>query len=100
MKSLKTLTASQVRRIADLARLGLTEREIEKFRRQLSAIIDFVGKLNEVNTENIEPTSQVTGLENVFREDTVKPSLSQKEVLKNAPVTYKGFFKVNQVLEE
>lgn len=66
------LTKDQVRHVAKLARLGLTEKEVEKLQTQLSNILDYVGQLNEVDTEGVEPTAQVTGLTNVTRDDKVK----------------------------
>jgi aspartyl-tRNA(Asn)/glutamyl-tRNA(Gln) amidotransferase subunit C len=66
------LTADQVRHIAKLARLRLTDAEVEKFAPELSSILQYIDKLSEVNTENIEPTAQVTGLTNKFREDEIK----------------------------
>lgn len=65
------LTKDQVKHVAKLARLGLSEAEIEKFRTQLSGILDYVEQLNEVKTDGVEPTAQVTGLLNVMREDEV-----------------------------
>lgn len=94
------LTSEEVRHVANLAKLGLSEEDTAKFQKQLSSILDFVSALNEVDTKDVIPTSQVTGLENVFREDEVKPSLSQEEVLSNAPDKYKGYFRVKKVLEE
>lgn len=79
---------------AKLASLPLKKEEIEKFQKQLLAILDYVKKLNEVATKNIEPTSQVTGLENVTRDDRPSPSLSQEEIMKNAKSKHNGFFKV------
>ncbi len=99
-KQNKTLTTAEVRHVAVLAKLGLSEEDILKFQKQLSGILDFVGQLNEVDTHNITPTSQVTGLENVFREDVVTPSLSQEEVLSNTKRKYKGFFVVKAIFEE
>ncbi|MBI2036376.1 Asp-tRNA(Asn)/Glu-tRNA(Gln) amidotransferase subunit GatC [Candidatus Microgenomates bacterium] len=92
---------------AKLANLPLSEEEKRKFGKQLSSILDYVNKLGEVDTKDVEPTSQVTGLENVTREDVVTPSLPQEEVLKNAPSTgsgqakstHNGFFKVPAILE-
>lgn len=66
------LTKDQVRHVAKLARLGLSEAEVEKFQTQLSGILDYVGQLNEVDTEGVEPTAQVTGLTNITRDDNVK----------------------------
>jgi len=89
-----------VKHVALLANLKLSEKEIKKFQKQLSEILAYVDKLNELNTKGIEPTSQVTGLENVFREDEPKPSLSQKEVLSGAKNTEKGMFKTKAIFED
>jgi len=86
--------------IAKLANLPIKEEEKEKFQKQLSEILSYVEKLKEVDTKNIEPTSQVTGLENVTREDEAKPSLSQDEVLSNSKSTHNGMFKVAAVLKQ
>ena len=86
--------------IAKLANLPLTDSEKKKFEKQLSETLDYVKQLDEIDTKNVEPTSQVTGLENVLREDEVKPSFSQADALKNAKSTYKGFFKVKAILEQ
>lgn len=94
------LTVDEVRHVADLAKLKLNEEDLAKFQKQLTDIVDFVGKLQEVDTKNVEPTSQVTGLENVFREDEVKPSLPQAEVLKNAKRKHNGYFMVDAIFEE
>ena len=84
--------------VAKLANLPLTLEEKKKFEKQLEETIEYIENLNEVNTENIELTSQVTGLENVTREDEIKPSLSQEDALKNAKSTHNGFFKVKGIL--
>ncbi len=96
-----------VSHVAKLANLPLSEEEKKKFEKQLSETLDYVNQLEEIDTKGVEPTSQVTGLENVTREDVVTPSLSQEEVLKNAPSTgsgqakstHNGFFKVPAILE-
>ena len=67
-----SLTPEQVRHVAKLARLRLSDAEVDKFSGQLSAILEYVAILNEVDTEGVEPTSQVTGLQNVTREDVVR----------------------------
>ncbi len=84
--------------VAKLANLSLTDEEKKKFEKQLEETITYVESLNQVDTKGVEPTSQVTGLENVTREDVVKPSLSQEDALKNAKSTYNGFFKVKGIL--
>lgn len=93
------LTDAEVRHIALLARLGLSEEEVQQFREQLSNILENFQILQEVDTTEIEPTSQVTGLVNVLREDQKEASLMAREVLMNAPDTENGFFKIRAVLE-
>lgn len=85
--------------IAKLANLPLKPEEEKKFEKQLSEILTYVEKLKEVNTENVEATSQVTGLENVTREDAAAPSLSQDEALSNTKSQHNGFVKVPVILE-
>jgi len=94
------LTVKEVEHIARLANLSLTPQEIELLANQLSATLDYVAKLEEVNTEGVSSTFQTTGLMNVTREDEVKPSLTQEQALSNARSTYGGYFKVQAVLEE
>lgn len=100
LKMAKTkLTKSKVTHIAKLAGLELSEKEIKKFQKQLSDILEYVGQLDELDTSGVEPTSQVTGLENVFREDEARPSLTQKEVLSGAKKKQKNFFKIKVIFE-
>ena len=94
------LTEREVRHVAKLAGLILALQEIRKFQKQLSEILDYISQLNELDTTKVKPTSQVTGLENVFREDKPRPSLSQKEVLSGAKNTEKGMFKIKAIFEE
>lgn len=82
---------------AKLANLPLTKAEEVLFSKQLSSVLAYVQKLSEVETKDVEPTAQVTGLINEFREDAITPGLSQEEALKNAPGKYKGFFKVKSI---
>lgn len=88
-----------VSHIAKLANLPLTDQEIKKFEKQLSDTLQYIKHLNEVDTKNIEPTSQVTGLTNVLRDDLATPSLSQIDALSNAKNQHKGFFQVKGILE-
>lgn len=92
-----------VKHIAKLARLGLAKEEEKKFAKDLVAILDFVEKLNEADTKNIEPTAHVTGAKNVLRMDepnTICEDESIKRgILKNAPAQEGRFFKVKRVLE-
>lgn len=94
------ITKKQVSHVAKLARLGLTKEEKEKFTEELSAILDFVNKLNEVKADKIKPTAQVTGLENVYRQDKgrVKSKQETDKLLELAPETERGYVKVKAVL--
>lgn len=87
-----------INHVAKLANLTLTEEEKKKLKAQLEDTVEYVKELDEVDTKDFEPTSQVTGLENVTRKDEVKPSLTQEEALKNANSTHNGFFKVKGIL--
>ncbi len=88
-----------VKKVTKLANLTLTPEEEEKFEKQLSDILQYVEKLKEVDTKGIEPTAQVTGLENITREDESTPSLTQKEALSGTKSEYNGMFKVKAVLD-
>lgn len=89
-----------VKKVAKLANLTLTSEEETKFEKQLSDILHYVEKLNEVNVEGVEPTSQVTGLENVTRTDEATPSLIQDEALSGTDSQHNGMFKVTAILSE
>lgn len=89
-----------VKHIAKLANLPLSPSEEKKFEKQLSDILSYVEKLNEVDTKNVKETSQVTGLKNVTRDDVSFPSLSQKEALANSKSKQNGLFKVKAVFEK
>ncbi|MCL5073668.1 MAG: Asp-tRNA(Asn)/Glu-tRNA(Gln) amidotransferase subunit GatC [Actinobacteria bacterium] len=89
-----------VKHVAKLANLDLDKDGIKKFEIQLSSILDYIEKLQEVNTKDLKETSQVTGLENITRKDETKPSLSQEEVLSNAKSKHNGFFRVKAIFEE
>lgn len=92
------ITKKEVQHIAKLARLGLTEKEIKKYQKELSAILDYAEKLKKLNTEGIEPTSHSVVMENVFREDKEKPGLVEKEkLLEMAPERKESFVKVKPV---
>ncbi len=93
------LSKKEVEHIALLARLGLTEAEIEKFAGQLSSILDYVEQLKEVDTDGIEPTAQVTGLENVTREDKIEEcdAAAREALLELAPDREDDLVKVKSV---
>ncbi len=89
-----------VRYVADLARIALADAEVERFTKQLSVVLDAVGKLREVDTEAIPPTASVLPLDNVTREDEVRPSLTLEEAMRNAPARDGDLFRVQTVIEE
>ncbi len=93
-----SVTLKDVDYIAKLARLEFTEREKETFTHQLNAILAYVEQLNKLDTGNVEPLSHVIELGNVFRDDLVRPGLSQEEALRNAPSRTEKFFKVPKVI--
>lgn len=88
-----------VKHVAKLANLSLNSEELKKFQTQLSSILDYISHLEKVDTTDVEPTSQVTGLENVTRQDQPTPSLSQEEVLQNTKNQHQGFFKVKAIFD-
>lgn len=94
------ITLKEVEHVARLARLELTTEEKERMRAQLDSILSYIDKLSELDTTAVEPTSHVLPMTNVFREDKVTPSLSQEEVLANAPDRHDLFFRVPRILEE
>ncbi|MGG1678971.1 Asp-tRNA(Asn)/Glu-tRNA(Gln) amidotransferase subunit GatC [Neobacillus sp. NRS-1170] len=94
------ISTDQVKHVANLARLAVSEEEVEKFTKQLDAIITFAEQLNELDTENVEPTYHVLDLKNVLREDISKQGLPREEVLKNAPEHQAGQIKVPSILGE
>lgn len=85
--------------IAKLANLTIAADEEEKFEKQLSSILSYIEKLNELDTTGVKETSQVTGLENVTREDTSAPSLLQADALSQSKHTHNNFFTVKGVFE-
>ena len=94
-----TISRQDVEHIAHLARLGLSEDEKTTLQDQLSAILDHMRALNELDTSEIPPTAQVIPLHNVMRPDEVRPSLPREAVLANAPARDEDFFRVPAVLE-
>jgi aspartyl-tRNA(Asn)/glutamyl-tRNA(Gln) amidotransferase subunit C len=95
-------TEKDVRYVAELAHLELTEDEVQKYLPQLDAILQYVAKLNELDTTDIEPMAQVTypGSENAsFRSDQPQQNFSQDQALANAPEQGEGCFKVPRVIE-
>ncbi len=96
----KKITREEVEKVAKLASLELSEGEKTLFTQQLSEVIDYnISLLNQVNTETVEPITNITGLENVLRTDEAAPGLTQEEALANSKETHNGFFKVKAILE-
>ena len=86
------LTKDQVKHVAKLANLPLTSNEEEKYSEQLSKILDYIDQLNSLDTKAVEPTYNVSGLNNITRADEVGESLTQEEILQNASQKRQGFF--------
>jgi aspartyl-tRNA(Asn)/glutamyl-tRNA(Gln) amidotransferase subunit C len=98
---MEKLTREQVEHIANLANIKLTDGEVQLFRDQLTSVIDYnMRLLSEVNVENVAPTAQTTGLENVWRDDETKTSLATDLALSQAPLAENDQFKVKRVLGE
>lgn len=95
------LSKQEIQHVAKLARLDLTEEEIKKYGEQLSAVLSYIDQLSEVDTTGVEPTAQVTGLENVWREDAVEPwnEAQVKKALALAPELEDEQIKVKRILE-
>ena len=93
------LSIAEVEHIAELAKLGLTGEEKERFSEQLSAILEYAERLQELDTEAIPPTATVLPVRNVMRPDEVSPSFPQEDMLANAPDEAEGCFRVQAILE-
>lgn len=94
-----SLSKEEVLKVAALARIELTEAEVEKFQHQLSAIFEYVEQLQALDTTGVEPTAQVTGLENVFRKDEIQdcPDDERKAALDQAPEKIANLIRVKSV---
>ena len=95
-----SVTKKDVEYIAELARLKFKEEELENFTHQLNEILSYVDKLNELNTDNVEPLSHPIENINVFRNDELKQSISTEDALKNASDKTDEFFKVPKVINQ
>ncbi len=96
----KKIDETQVRKVAKLSRLELTEAEVEEFTDQLSAILDYVEKMKELDTDGVEPIAHCLPISNVFRQDRVQESLGTEKALANAPQRDGNFFKVPKILDD
>lgn len=93
------ISKEEIEHIASLARLSLSEEEKELFGSQLSSILDYMEKLNELDTKDIEPTSHVLPLSNVMRDDIPSPSIPREDALLNAPDRTNKFYRVPKIIE-
>jgi len=93
------ISKEEIEHIASLARLYLSEEEKELFGSQLSSILDYMEKLNELDTKDIEPTSHVLPLSNVMRDDIPSPSIPREDALLNAPDRTNKFYRVPKIIE-
>jgi len=93
------ITVEEVEHVARLARLALDKDAIDTITGQMGSILDYVEKLNQLDTEGIEPTAHVVSVENAFRDDVVTASLETETVLANAPDTAPGYFRVPKIIE-
>jgi len=95
-----SLSADEVRTVADLARLDLPEADVDATAKHLNAIVDYINQLHQVNTDGIEPLAHALDLHDVFRDDVPSPSLSEDEALANAPARKDNFYRVPAVFGE
>lgn len=94
------ITADQVRKVAKLSRLDLTDAEIQEFTGQLGAILEYVDKMNELDTENVEPLAHCLPVTNCFRQDIAVSSMENDQALANAPDRDGEYFKVPKILSD
>jgi aspartyl-tRNA(Asn)/glutamyl-tRNA(Gln) amidotransferase subunit C len=90
---------NEIEHIALLARLSLSDEEKEMFGSQLSSILDYMEKLNELDTKNVQPTSHVLSLQNVMRDDLIGTSIPRDDALSNAPAHTEKFYRVPKIIE-
>lgn len=93
------ISNEEVKHIAKLAKLSLSEEEVEKYAKDLESIATFMEKLNEVDITGVEPTAHIVDKKNVFRKDENKPSIEREQMLKNAPSKEAGCISVPKVVE-
>jgi aspartyl-tRNA(Asn)/glutamyl-tRNA(Gln) amidotransferase subunit C len=93
------LTKDTIRQVAHLARIHLNPDELERLSEQLKEILSFIDKLNKLDVKDINPTSHILPINNVFRDDKLKSSLSVDKALENAPLKQENFFGVPKIIE-
>ena len=94
-----SITRQDIDHVAKLARLALTEEERQLFTGQMGAILAYVEALNELNTDDVQPTSHAVPMQNAFRPDVIAPSIGHHRALANAPDTNETYFRVPPVIE-
>ena len=95
-----TITKEDVKYVSTLSRIKMNDKELEAFTRELDKILEYMNKLNELNTDNVKPTAHILDIKNVKREDKLTDkSLTNDEALQMAPEKERGFFKVPKVIE-
>ena len=95
-----SVTKNDVKKIAELSRLEFSETELENYTTEMNKILEYVEKLNELDTTNVEPLSHPIENSNVFREDKVHTSIEREKALKNAPDSTSEHFKVPKVISQ
>jgi len=93
------ITQEQVLKVAHLARLALSQADIERFAEQIGTILDYVEKLNQVDTQGVIPTAHAVPMSNAFREDEPRDHLERRQAVANAPEAEEGAFIVPKVIE-
>ena len=93
------ITKKEVEHVSRLARLGLSDEEKETFTKQLNNILTYVEKLNELDTKDVEPTSHVLQIQNIFKVDEIRESLPRERALSNAPDRTDEFYRVPKIIE-
>jgi aspartyl-tRNA(Asn)/glutamyl-tRNA(Gln) amidotransferase subunit C len=96
----RKISREDVEKVAKLARLQLSAEQVDEFTGQLGAILEYVEKMNELDTDNVEPLAHCLPVSNVFRDDEVKESLGTAETLANAPQRDGEFFRVPKILDD
>ena len=94
------ISREEVAHLARLSRLAVTEQELDRFAGQLDVILQSVARIGDVAAEDIPPTSHSVPLTNIYRDDVVRPSLTQEEALSGAPDAFEGRFRVPRILDE
>ncbi|MGD9780003.1 Asp-tRNA(Asn)/Glu-tRNA(Gln) amidotransferase subunit GatC [Methanomethylovorans sp.] len=92
------ITKEEVEHVGWLARIEIHESEAQDYAEKLNAVLDYFGQLDEVDTEKVDPTYHVADIMNVFREDVVRPSMSQEEVLSNTGKKQEGNFLAPRIM--